>query len=130
MSDTRPVPSRGKGVDSTAYLDCPLCLDKFGTPTPVALTYMPTHLAKFHSELHGDYPEPIRERVAALRRRNRLVDKRRKLEAQWATSKSMPSRPCRTRDSRLPGQGEHRVPALTRLCWSEEFVMCSSSRCG
>ena len=75
-----PVPCRGKGVDSTAYLACSLCLDEFGTRTPVALTYLPTHLAKFHSELNGVYPPEVREHISAYRRARRLACKRRTLE--------------------------------------------------
>ena len=74
-----PVPDRGKAGPFTKHKECSLCFEKFGTPTPVALTYMPTHLTKFHSELNGVYPPDLREHIATYRRARRLVHKRRKL---------------------------------------------------
>lgn len=50
---------------------CPLCPAKFGKNVRVSLTYMPTHMAKYHPGKRKDAPEDTRAPMSQYRKRCR-----------------------------------------------------------
>lgn len=78
-----PVPNRGRTNTGTVYMDCTLCQAKFGQRTPVALTYLPTHLANFHPIPDGEIRTlEMRRPIALYRQSVRFAALNRKLADQ------------------------------------------------
>lgn len=68
---SEPCPARGTPTSTTVYMWCPLCPAKFGKKVRVSLTYMPTHMAKYHPGKRKDAPEDTRAPMAQYRKRCR-----------------------------------------------------------
>ena len=75
-------------------MDCPHCWDKFEKVTPVSVSYLPTHLAKFHSDLHAGYKTHLKYKIAVYRKEIRDKAKLKRASAQPTSPAASPEPPA------------------------------------
>ena len=114
---SEPVPERGLATNATKYFACPFCPEKFGREVMVALSYMPSHLPKFHPGKASKYPPGLRRRIALYRKSVRLAAKEREAKIR-PSIKSRTSRTAKERAAKIQPSTKSRT-AYPRICKSQ-----------